>query len=185
MRTCRRTSVSNYCRQLLNHAEQDQIGEQERSAPSRFPGRSLEPGRNPRPRGMAAALRQRRVQKPAYSPAGPFTVQVFANQVGSSYGQRTASFRHPFSRLTLATLGFPFSDPRVPIARITLCETRLVFWLDADTALPLIVIRLISGRAVRYNHRIGRRRRSQRRMKCMAFVFMLGTFFSNPHPQHK
>src|SRR5215469_18894823 len=37
------------------HAEQDQIGDEERSAPLRLPGRSLEPESNLRPRGMAAA----------------------------------------------------------------------------------------------------------------------------------
>ena len=36
------------------HVEQDQIGEQERPAPLGLPGRSLEPGRDPRPRRMAA-----------------------------------------------------------------------------------------------------------------------------------
>ncbi len=39
------------------HAEQDQIGEEERPAPLRLPGRLLEPGSNAWPRGMTAALR--------------------------------------------------------------------------------------------------------------------------------
>ena len=37
------------------HAEQDQIGEEERPAPLQLPGRSLEPCSNGRPRGMVAA----------------------------------------------------------------------------------------------------------------------------------
>jgi len=36
--------------------------------------------------------------------------------------------------------------PSADDAKLTLCETRLVLWLDADNGLPLLVIRLIPGR---------------------------------------
>src|SRR6478752_2110375 len=45
----------NASRQGKPHVEQDQIGEEERPAPLRLPGRSLELGSNLRPRGMVAA----------------------------------------------------------------------------------------------------------------------------------
>jgi hypothetical protein len=44
--------VQQWTWQVKPHVEQDQIGDQERPAPLRVPGRLLEPVRNGRPRGM-------------------------------------------------------------------------------------------------------------------------------------
>ena len=52
------------------HVEQDQIGEEERPAPFRLPGRLLELISNGQPRRMATILPPGRTQKPAYRPAG-------------------------------------------------------------------------------------------------------------------
>src|SRR5271155_535748 len=93
----------------------------ERPAPLQLPGRLLEPGSNFRPRGMTTASQE--VQKPAYSPAGPFFfAQPLLRKWGRSptcllqrtTGQTPRSFQcAPFLSITTSDTGPPTSSGRI------------------------------------------------------------------------